>query len=61
MSLVAIADQAQDVLGDVDAGLNYALSAVLQSPYFLFRVESRASPIQQETDVASPTTRWRAA
>ena len=38
-TLVAIADQAQDVLGDVDAGLNYALSAVLQSPYFLFRVE----------------------
>jgi len=38
-TLVAIAEQAEDVLDDFDAGLNYALSAVLQSPHFLFRVE----------------------
>ena len=38
-TLVDIADQAQDVLGSFDAGLNYALATVLQSPHFLFRVE----------------------
>jgi len=38
-TLVDIASQAESVLENFDAGLNYALSAVLQSPYFLFRVE----------------------
>ena len=37
--LVAIAGAAAEALGEFDAGLEYALTALLQSPHFLFRVE----------------------
>ncbi|MEC8192623.1 MAG: DUF1592 domain-containing protein [Myxococcota bacterium] len=38
-TLLAVAAQAATVLDDFDAGLRYAVAAVLQSPNFLFRVE----------------------
>lgn len=38
-ALVSIAGQGADALGDFHAGLAYALSALLQSPNFLFRSE----------------------
>ncbi len=34
-----LADQAAEKLGDFHAGLEFALAGLLQSPYFLFRVE----------------------
>jgi hypothetical protein len=37
--LVAVADRAAETLGDFYLGLEYALAAILQSPWFLFRVE----------------------
>ena len=43
--LVAIAEQAEAALGQVDDGITYALATVLQSPNFLFRVElGQAAP-----------------
>ncbi len=38
-TLVGVAGGAATALGDFDGGLEYALSALLQSPNFLFRVE----------------------
>ncbi len=38
-TLVAVAGGAADARGDFDEGLAYALAALLQSPYFLFRPE----------------------
>lgn len=37
--LVGVAGTAADTLGDFDAGLVYGLAGILQSPYFLYRVE----------------------
>jgi len=37
--LIALAENATNVLGDIDGGLAYPLASMLQSPNFLFRVE----------------------
>ncbi|MEC9465590.1 MAG: DUF1592 domain-containing protein [Myxococcota bacterium] len=37
--LTSVATTAAQVLGDFNRGLEYAVAAILQSPYFLFRVE----------------------
>ncbi len=38
-ALVDIAGEAGATLGDFDAGLEFAIAALLQSPYFIYRVE----------------------
>ncbi len=38
-TLTSIAAMAAETVGDFHSGIHYALTAVLQSPYFLFRVE----------------------
>lgn len=38
-ALVAIADEAEAALGEPDAGVEFALAALLVSPHFLYRVE----------------------
>jgi hypothetical protein len=51
--LVALADRAASTLGDFHEGLVYALSAMLQSPHFLFRVEVGAEDpdgVRRHTD-----------
>ncbi|MCB9729970.1 MAG: DUF1592 domain-containing protein [Deltaproteobacteria bacterium] len=53
--LIAVAGSAAETLGDFHAGLEYAVAALLQSPWFLFRVE------RGEPDPDAPGLRRRTA